>query len=112
MTAAAVLGLIALAFLFWSQRQSATTAIAVSSNPAPMGMSMTARDPKWPVQITTHAGLDMHPAISPQGDAIAFASDRSGSLELYVRGLGGNSVETPLTTDGGHNVQPAWSPDG
>ena len=54
----------------------------------------------------------MHPAISPQGDAIAFVSDRSGGFELLVRSLGGGSAETPLTSDGGQNVQPAWSPDG
>ena len=69
-------------------------------------------DPRWPVQVTTHAGLDMHPALSPQGDAIAFVSDRSGAFEIYVRSLGGGSAETPLTSDGGQNVQPAWSPDG
>ena len=96
LTAAFVLGLVALAFLVWSQRDAATTAIAVASNPAPMGMSMTARDPKWPVQITTHAGLDMHPAMSPQGDAIAFVSDRSGtSRDLRARSrrrLGGNAA--------------------
>ena len=67
---------------------------------------------EWPVQITTHRGLDFHPALSPQGDAIAFVSDRSGSLEIYVRALDGTATETPLTDDGGENVQPAWSPDG
>ena len=54
----------------------------------------------------------MHPALSPQGDAIAFVSDRTGAFEIHVRGLGGGSSETPLTSDGGQNVQPAWSPDG
>jgi dipeptidyl aminopeptidase/acylaminoacyl peptidase len=29
-----------------------------------------------------------------------------------VRALDGTATETPLTTDGGDNVQPAWSPDG
>jgi Tol biopolymer transport system component/DNA-binding winged helix-turn-helix (wHTH) protein len=67
---------------------------------------------EWPVQITTHSGLDFHPALSPQGDAIAFVSDRTGSLEIFVRALDGTATETPLTSDGGDNVQPAWSPDG
>jgi Tol biopolymer transport system component/DNA-binding winged helix-turn-helix (wHTH) protein len=67
---------------------------------------------EWPVQITTHGGLDFHPALSPQGDAIAFVSDRNGALEIYVRALDGTATETPLTGDGGGNVQPAWSPDG
>jgi len=67
---------------------------------------------QWPVQVTTHAGLDLHPALSPHEDAIAFASDRSGSFEVFVRALDGSATEVPLTHDGGQNVQPAWSPDG
>ena len=43
----------------------------------------------WPVQLTTHDGLDLQPALSPLGDALAFASDRSGGFEIYVRALGG-----------------------
>lgn len=70
------------------------------------------RDWRPPVQFTTHAGLDLHPALSPLGDALAFASDRSGAFELYVRALGGSAADMALTRDGGQNVQPAWSPDG
>ena len=66
----------------------------------------------WPVQVTTHPGLDMSPAFSPRGDALAFTSDRSGRLEIYVRALGEGATESALTADGGQNVQPAWSPDG
>ena len=54
----------------------------------------------------------MGPAFSPRGDALAFTSDRSGALEIYVRSLGEGGTETALTADGGQNVQPAWSPDG
>jgi Tol biopolymer transport system component/DNA-binding winged helix-turn-helix (wHTH) protein len=64
-----------------------------------------------PVQITTHAGLDLQPAFSPNGDAIAYTSDQSGAFEIYIRGLAGTSVNAPLTSDRQHNVQPAWSPD-
>jgi len=66
----------------------------------------------WPAQVTTHEGLDLTPALSPRGDALAFASDRSGALEIYVRPAGDGATELPLTSDGGQNVQPAWSPDG
>ena len=103
LAAALALGIVALSFLAWAQgRQPA----------AADDTRVASRDPKWPVQITTHAGLDMHPALSPQGDAIAFVSDRSGSFEIYVRGLNGASGEVPLTSDGAQNLQPAWSPDG
>lgn len=104
LAAAFALGLAALGFLSWAGGRQPTAASVE-------GPAVT-RDPKWPVQVTTHGGLDMHPAMSPQGDAIAFVSDRSGSFEIYVRGLAGGSTEAPLTADGGQNVQPAWSPDG
>jgi Tol biopolymer transport system component len=68
--------------------------------------------PAWPVQLTTNVGLDLHPAFSPQADAIAYVSDRSGAFEIYVRSLAGTATETAITSDGGQNVQPAWSPDG
>ena len=103
LTAAFSLGLTVILFLAWTDRYAPSAADATAT---------AARDPRWPVQITTHRGLDMHPALSPQGDAIAFASDRGGALEIYVRGLSGNAREVPLTSDGNHNVQPAWSPDG
>ncbi len=66
----------------------------------------------FPVQLTTRAGLELQPALAPDGHSIAYATDRSGALEIHVRGLSGEAVETPVTSDGGHNVQPAWSPDG
>jgi Tol biopolymer transport system component/DNA-binding winged helix-turn-helix (wHTH) protein len=100
----AVLALILFGIAAWSQRDTATEEPRVASGPP--------HDVAWPVQITANAGLDLHPAFSPQGDAIAFASDRSGSFELYVRALAGTATEVALTSDGQNNVQPAWSPDG
>jgi Tol biopolymer transport system component/DNA-binding winged helix-turn-helix (wHTH) protein len=90
---------------------------ASTSSPGGYGDTSVAglRDPDkplWPVQVTTHDGLDLQPAWSPQGDALAFVSDRTGSLEILVRALDGSAIETPLTRDGGQNLQPAWSPDG
>jgi Tol biopolymer transport system component/DNA-binding winged helix-turn-helix (wHTH) protein len=70
------------------------------------------QNPPWPVQVTTHDGLDLHPALSPRGDALAFSSDRSGALEIYVRPLADGATDRALTGDRGHNVQPVWAPDG
>jgi Tol biopolymer transport system component/DNA-binding winged helix-turn-helix (wHTH) protein len=106
--AALSLGIVALSFLAWAQRSTP----AIASDPAAATVRMTKTDPRWPVQLTTHGGLDFHPSLSPQGDAVAFASDRSGAFEIYVRGLGNGSADMPLTANGGQNVQPAWSPDG
>ena len=93
--AMAVVGLVA-----WSQRADSNESVPV------------ARPVYWPVQLTTNSGLDLHPAFSPRGEAVAYASDRSGAFEIYVRTLADQATETALTDNGGHNVQPAWSPDG
>ena len=100
LTAAIVL----LGFAAWPQRGAASEESERTRGPR--------ADIAWPVQLTTHPGLDLHPSFSPHGDAIAYASDRTGSFELYVRALAGTATEVPLTSDGRHNVQPAWSPDG
>jgi Tol biopolymer transport system component/DNA-binding winged helix-turn-helix (wHTH) protein len=62
--------------------------------------------------VSTSRGFNGYPAFSPDGGTLAFSSDRSGRLELYVRPLAPGARETPVTSDGNDNVQPAWSPDG
>ena len=63
-------------------------------------------------QVTDSAAADSGPAFSPDGGQIAFASDRTGRFEIYVRSLAAASADRQLTSDGGNNVQPAWSPNG
>ncbi len=64
------------------------------------------------VQLTTWAGLDFYPSISPDGNSIAFSSDRNGSFEIYVKQLVVGAREVQITSDGGQNFEPAFSPDG
>jgi Tol biopolymer transport system component/DNA-binding winged helix-turn-helix (wHTH) protein len=104
LAAALVVVIAMLAIALWTQRDTPTSASATADRDP--------RDVRWPVQVTTNPGLDLHPTLSPLGDAIAYVSDRSGGLEIYVRAFGGTATETALTSDGGQNVQPAWSPDG
>lgn len=63
-------------------------------------------------RLTNRRGYTGTPALAPDGRALVYASDVSGSLELYLASLAPGSAEMPLTKDGGHNIQPAWSPDG
>jgi len=93
-----------LGIIVWSQRDAHIAAADRASGPP--------HDVAWPVQFTANPGLDLQPSFSPNGDAIAFASDRSGRFELYVRAMEGAAAEIALTNDGDDNVQPAWSPDG
>jgi Tol biopolymer transport system component/DNA-binding winged helix-turn-helix (wHTH) protein len=65
-----------------------------------------------PRQLTSDTGFDGFLAYSPDGTRLAFSSDRSGALEIYVQGASTGSTPIALTSNGRHNVQPVWSPDG
>ncbi len=60
-------------------------------------------------QLTT--GPDTFPAWSPNGDRIAFTSNRDGDYEIYTLRPGGGGL-TRLTRSPGNDAHPAWSPDG
>jgi Tol biopolymer transport system component/DNA-binding winged helix-turn-helix (wHTH) protein len=63
-------------------------------------------------RLTNRRGFSGTPAVAPDGHAVVYASDATGTLELYLANLSQGSGEVALTNDGGHNMQPAWSPDG
>lgn len=63
-------------------------------------------------QITRWSGLDNFPAISPDGNSLAYSSDQSGNFEIYVKPLASDAKEIQITGDGNQNFQPAFSPDG
>lgn len=65
-----------------------------------------------PTKVTLSVGANTRPTLSPDGSALAYSSDRSGSLEIYVVGLTRGSRDIALTSDGHQNVDPAWAPDG
>ena len=61
-------------------------------------------------RLTDDPWVETDPAWSPDGDRLAFASDRDGGLDLYVRDLGAGGDRR--VTEGAGAVVPAWSPDG
>ena len=62
-------------------------------------------------QVTNWTGLDIHPALSSDGNEIAYSSDHDGSFEIYVKPLTPGGLERQITLDGEQNFQPAFSPD-
>jgi Tol biopolymer transport system component len=87
------------AALWWGGRRSAEA----PDTPRPIAR---------PQRVTARQGVDTWPALSPDGRAVAYVSDRTGSFEIYVAGMATGSREIVITSDGGQNVQPDWSPDG
>jgi eukaryotic-like serine/threonine-protein kinase len=62
-------------------------------------------------RLTHDPGLSEWPTWSPDGSLLAFASNRSGNFEIYVRRIEGGQ-EVNITNDPGQAFQPAFSPDG
>ncbi len=62
-------------------------------------------------RLTDDPAQDVMPAISPDGQFIAFSSDRNGTWDLYVMPAQGGKV-VQVTNQSTHDLHPSWSPDG
>jgi len=65
------------------------------------------------VRLTTSSGLNVEPALSPDGSLLAYASDRAGtgSFDIWVQPIAGGNPSR-ITTDPGDEIEPSFSPDG
>jgi len=63
-------------------------------------------------QVTFDSGLELDPAISPDGKMVAYVAGPFGAMRIYLRQVGGG--RDVLLTDGleGDHRWPRWSPDG
>jgi len=62
-------------------------------------------------QLTDDPANDVMPSFSPDGNKIAFASDRAGNWDIYIMNVtGGQAIQ--LTNDQTHDLSPSFSPDG
>jgi eukaryotic-like serine/threonine-protein kinase len=70
-----------------------------------------------PARYAGHPAKDYHPAWSPDGTKLAFASDRTGGLHIWVAGVSeGRLVGEPKQITFGSSADqdqaPCWSPEG
>jgi Tol biopolymer transport system component len=63
--------------------------------------------------LTTYAGRELQPSLSPDGTQVAFAwdEDREANFDIFVK-LVGAGTALRLTSDPANDFSPAWSPDG
>jgi serine/threonine-protein kinase len=82
-----------------------------SSNPGYDVAALTLEDEPSVEVILQNEYFKWHPALSPDGRWLAYASTESGRQEVYVRPFEDVYARRwPVSTDGG--VYPRWSPDG
>ena len=55
--------------------------------------------------------IETEPALSPDGEKLAYISDRTGTPQIYLLNLSTKKT-TRLTKKGNYNSSPSWSPDG
>lgn len=100
-TAVAVLaGTAAVGALIWY-----TLKPAANPDPGPIGSRAV-------VQLTSEAGPELFPSLSPDGKSFVYASRAAGNWDIYLQRVGGQNP-TNLTRDSSaQDTQPVFSPDG
>jgi serine/threonine protein kinase len=99
--ASMVLAVTAGTSLYWKHQR----AVSEKAQPAPASLQRPL------TQLTYDQGLEAEPTWSPDGNFIAYSSDRSGNFDIWVQQ---QDVAEPVqvTTSPDHDWQPDWSPDG
>jgi len=64
-----------------------------------------------PVRLTVEEGNARYPALSSDGKLMAYASDRNGNFDIFLRQLSGSS-DIQLTKSLYNEIAPTFTPDG
>jgi hypothetical protein len=63
-------------------------------------------------RLTTDTNIDTHPAVSPDGSKVVYATKQGGgAFEIYSMSTDG-SGKTNLSNHANEDYEPTWSPDG
>ncbi len=63
-------------------------------------------------QITAEDGLEIQPALSPDGNTVAYAAGNSIRMRIYLRSVRGGRIQQLSDDSTSVEMQPQWSPDG
>jgi len=62
-------------------------------------------------RLTRSNGIDLSPTFSPDGNNMAYVSERNGQPQIFIQNLLSGEARR-LTFNGDYNTQPSWSPAG
>jgi len=69
------------------------------------------QDGSNPYRLTDHVAMDIHPRFSPDGQWIAFSSDRMGNDDLWLISVNGGEARQ-ITFHNSRDTMINWTPDG
>jgi Tol biopolymer transport system component len=93
----------------WSPDGQVLTFMEINPNTGYDVYTLSLKDGK-PQPFVRTASLETAPRFSPDGHFIAYASDESGRVEIYVRPYPGPGGKWQISTEGGS--EPVWNPKG
>jgi Tol biopolymer transport system component len=78
-----------------------------------VGSTRTSPPTGHPAPLTTFRGFEANPALSPDGNSVAFTwnGEKQDNFDIYVMPIP-SGTPVRLTTDPADDSSPAWSPDG
>ena len=79
--------------------------------PAPAAAANTTLTNTTLSPLTIDAGFEGEPTFAPDGQTIAYVSDRTGNFEIFLRQISGGP-DINLTNNPADDMQPSISPDG
>jgi TolB protein len=62
-------------------------------------------------RLTDGNGINTEPSWNPNGNQLAFTSDREGGPQVFLMQDDGSNLRR-LTSEGSYNASPSWSPNG
>ncbi|MGC4030417.1 MAG: DPP IV N-terminal domain-containing protein [Tepidisphaeraceae bacterium] len=68
-------------------------------------------DGQTTIQLTSDQADDAFPTFSPDGQKIAFCSNRNGAWNIYMMNRDGRNI-VQVTSGASHDMHPSFSPDG
>ena len=89
----------------------AASFVYMTRTSAPVTKPPVSRAKSTLVRMTNNNAMDCEPAWSPDGNRMAFWSNRDGGKEIYVMNADGSNIKR-LTNNLADDVNPSWSPDG
>ena len=93
----------------WGRTTVVAGLAALAASVVTIGLVSLEGDPRWQPLLQSDAE-ERDPAISPDGQWIAYSSNESGEQEIYVQRFPQLGQRQRVSTSGGAN--PRWSPSG